>query len=601
MQNESTRNTILFIVCTVAILLLYQMFVLEPSAQRQRAAQTANTEASAGTDAGAATALRPDTAVFTDRRTALASGPRVPISTPTLSGSLSLQGARIDDLFLTNYRETLNGDDPVELFRPMGADHAYFAQFGWLGQNVPGVPGPNTEWTLTEGSTLAPGAPVTLTYDNGQGLRFTRRIEVDEQYLFTLTDTVANLGTQPITLAPYGTVQRHGVPDDLGRYFILHEGAIGVLDDRLRQEKYRNWEDKPRISYQSTGGWLGVTDKYWLAALLPDQSERVDAELRVRRVGEINVHEANIMGAARVINPGRQITETQRLFAGAKRAEILRGYENSLGVPRFDQAIDWGMFWFLTRPIFLVVEWFYGLVGNFGVAILLLTVVIKLLLFPLANKSYESLSKMRVLAPKMEEIKKKHGSDPQKQQQEMMALYQKEKINPLAGCLPILLQIPVFYALYKVLFVTIEMRHAPFFGWIQDLSARDPTNIWNLFGLIPWDPGSVPILGGLIGVSHTGMGGFTLSLSVLAIIYGFTMWLQMAMNPPPPDPIQRKIFGLMPIVFTFIMAPFAAGLLLYWAWNNILSIIQQYVIMHRFKAENPIDTFIDRYIKKKAT
>ena len=600
MQNESTRNTILFIVCTVAILLLYQFFVLEPSAQRQRAAQGANAEAgAAAADAETGTILRPETAVFSDRRTALAAGPRVPISTPTLSGSLSLQGARIDDLFLTSYRETLDGDDPVELFRPMGADHAYFAQFGWVGQNVPGVPGPNTEWTLTEGSTLAPGAPVTLTYDNGQGLRFTRRIEVDEQYVFTLTDTVANLGTQAITLAPYGTVQRHGVPDELGRQFILHEGAIGVLDDRLRLEKYRDWEDEPRISYESTGGWLGVTDKYWLAALLPDQNEAIDAELRVRRAGEINIHEANIMGAARVINPGRQITETQRLFAGAKRAEILRGYERSLGVPRFDQAIDWGMFWFLTRPIFLVVEWFYGLVGNFGVAILLLTVVIKLLLFPLANKSYESLSKMRVLAPKMEEIKKKHGSDPQKQQQEMMALYQKEKINPLAGCLPILLQIPVFYALYKVLFVTIEMRHAPFFGWIRDLSARDPTNIWNLFGLIPWDPASVPVIGGLIGVSHTGMGGFTLSLSVLAIVYGFTMWLQMAMNPPPPDPVQRKIFGLMPIVFTFIMAPFAAGLLLYWAWNNILSIIQQYVIMHRFKAENPIDTFIDRFIKKK--
>lgn len=598
MQNESTRNTILFIVCTVAILLLYQLFVLQPSTERQRAEQQAAVETTAD---GPATAFRPETAVFTDRRTALATGPRVPISTPTMAGSLSLQGARIDDLFLTNYRETLDGEDPVELFRPQGTEHAYFAQFGWLGQNVPGVPGPNTEWTLTEGSTLAPGAPVTLTYDNGQGLRFTRQIEVDEQYVFTLTDTVANLGSQAITLAPYGSVQRHGLPDDLGRQFILHEGAIGVLGDRLRLEKYRDWEDEPRIAYESTGGWLGITDKYWLAALLPDQTEAIAAELRVRQVGEVNIHEANTLGAARVINPGRQITETQRLFAGAKRAEILRGYENSLGIPRFDQAIDWGMFWFLTRPIFLTVEFFYGLVGNFGVAILLLTVVIKLLLFPLANKSYESLSKMKMLAPKMEEIKKKHGSDPQKQQQEMMALYQREKINPLAGCLPILLQIPVFYALYKVLFVTIEMRHAPFFGWIQDLSARDPTNVWNLFGLIPWDPASVPLIGGLIGVSNTGMGGFTLSLSVLAIVYGLTMWLQMSMNPPPPDPVQRKIFAFMPFVFTFIMAPFAAGLLIYWAWNNILSILQQYVIMHRFKAENPIDSFIDRYIKKKAT
>ncbi|MEH6664627.1 MAG: membrane protein insertase YidC [Brevundimonas sp.] len=590
MQNESTRNTILFIVCTVAILLLYQVFVLGPSAERQRAVQQqATTEAAAD---AANTVLRPETAVFNDRRTALAAGPRVPISTPTLSGSLSLQGARIDDLFLTNYRETLDGEDPVELFRPQGTEHAYFAQFGWLGQNVPGVPGPNTEWTLTEGSTLAPGAPVTLTYDNGQGLRFTRRIEVDDQYVFTLTDTVANLGSEAITLAPYGSVQRHGVPDDLGRQFILHEGAIGVLDDRLRLEKYRDWEDEARIAYESTGGWLGITDKYWLAALLPDQSETIDAELRVRQAGEVNIHEANILGAARVINPGRQVTETQRLFAGAKRAEILSAYEDSLGIPRFDQAIDWGMFWFLTRPIFLVVEFFYGLVGNFGVAILLLTVVIKLLLFPLANKSYESLSKMKMLAPKMEEIKKKHGSDPQKQQQEMMALYQREKINPLAGCLPILLQIPVFYALYKVLFVTIEMRHAPFFGWIQDLSARDPSTIWTLFGLIPWDPATVPLIGGLLNGQ--------LHLGVLPIFYGLTMWLQMSMNPPAADPVQRKIFAFMPFVFTFIMAPFAAGLLIYWAWNNMLSILQQYVIMHRFKADNPIDGFINRYIRKKA-
>ena len=589
MQNESTRNTILFVVCTVAILLLYQVFVLQPATDRERIDPQTPAEAANAAN----TAFRPETAVFTDRRTALATGPRVPISTPTLSGSLSLQGARIDDLFLTDYRETLDGEDPVELFRPQGTEHAYFAQFGWAGENVPGVPGPNTQWTLTEGSTLAPGAPVTLTYDNGQGLRFTRRIEVDDQYVFTLTDTVANLGSQAITLAPYGSVQRHGLPDDLGRQFILHEGAIGVLDDRLRLEKYRDWEDEPRISYESTGGWLGITDKYWLAALLPDQSETIDAELRVRQAGDVNIHEANILGAARVINPGRQITETQRLFAGAKRAEILAAYEDSLGIPRFDQAIDWGMFWFLTRPIFMTVEFFYGLVGNFGVAILLLTVVIKLLLFPLANKSYESLSKMKMLAPKMEEIKKKHGSDPQKQQQEMMALYQREKINPLAGCLPIVLQIPVFYALYKVLFVTIEMRHAPFFGWIQDLSARDPSSIWTLFGLIPWDPASVPLIGNLLnGPLHLG---------VLPIFYGLTMWLQMSMNPPAADPIQRKIFAFMPFVFTFIMAPFAAGLLIYWAWNNMLSILQQYVIMHRFKAENPIDGFIDRFIKKKAT
>ena len=299
-----------------------------------------------------------------------------------------------------------------------------------------------------------------------------------------------------------------------------------------------------------------------------------------------------MLGTSRTINPGRQITETQRLFAGAKRSQVLESYEDSLNLPRFIYAIDWGMLWFLTRPIFMVVEFFYGLLGNFGLAILALTVVVKLIMFPLANKAYESLSKMRKLQPKMEELKKKYDGDQQKQQAELMALYQREKINPLAGCLPILVQIPVFYALYKVLFVTIEMRHAPFFGWIQDLSARDPSNIWTLFGLIPWDPGSVPLIGGLL----VGM----LGLGILPIFYGLTMWLQQAMNPPAPDPVQRQIFQMMPIVFTFIMAPFAAGLLVYWAWNNILSIIQQYFIMHRFGAENPIDDLIARLRKKAA-
>jgi YidC/Oxa1 family membrane protein insertase len=592
MNNESARNTILFIVCTVAILVLYQLFVLQPAADRREAVTQATAESSVAADASN-TVLRPEGAVFTDRRAALASaGARVPIQTPGLQGSLSLRGARIDDLFLTRYRETQDeGSPPVELFRPQGAENAYFAQFGWAGQNIPGIPGPNTEWRLTDGETLTPTTPITLVHDNGSGLRFTRVIAVDDQYMFTVTDTVANLGTAPVTLAPYGSVQRQGVPADLGKQMILHEGAIGVLGDRLRMEKYKDWAKEPRLSYESTGGWLGITDKYWMAALIPDQTETVDAEFRLRNVGGLSIHEANVMGQARTIAPGAQISESQRLFAGAKRAEILRGYESSLGIAKFDLAIDWGMFWFLTRPIFLTVEFFYGLVGNFGVAILLLTVVIKLLLFPLANKAYESLSKMKTLQPKMEEIKAKHKDDPQAQQKAMMGLYQSEKINPLAGCLPILVQIPVFFALYKVLFVTIEMRHAPFFGWIRDLSARDPLTFVNGFGLLPFDPAQVPAIGGMLDQY--------LHLGLLPIFYGLTMWLQMAMNPPAPDPVQRKIFSFLPFVFTFIMAPFAAGLLIYWAWNNVLSIIQQYFIMHRFKAENPIDTFIDRFIKKK--
>ena len=613
MKPDNTRNTIIFVVCMAVILIAYQVFVLQPQAERRKAelaAQKAVAEQSqarpgqAGAQLqgpGAASGSASGAVFVTDRTRAMGSVPRVPIQNAKVKGSLSLQGGRIDDLFLTTYRETIEANSPfVELFRPQGMEHAYFAQFGWVGQNVAGgVPGPNTVWRLTNGSTLTPSTPVTLTWDNGQGLRFTRVVSVDDQYLFTVKDTVANLGTQAITLAPYGRVERQGVPADLGKNQILHEGGIGTFSKgdgfSTTQLKYKDWAKKPLEKFESTGGWLGVTDKYWMAALIPNQAETIQAEFRVTDAARYNVHSAQLLGEARTIQPGGTATETQRLFAGAKRNEILAGYEKSLNLPRFIYAIDWGFLFFLTRPIFLLVEFFYGLVGNFGVAILLLTLTIKLVMFPLANKSYESLSKMRKLQPKMEEIKKAHKDDPAKQQQETMALYQREKINPLAGCLPILVQIPVFYALYKVLYVTIEMRHAPFFGWIRDLSGRDPTNIWNLFGLIPWDPSTAPRIGGLIGGHGT---GFTLGLSVLAIIYGFTMWLQTAMNPPAPDPVQRQIFQLMPILFTFIMAAFPAGLLVYWAWNNILSIAQQYFIMHRFKAENPIDDFLARFGKK---
>jgi YidC/Oxa1 family membrane protein insertase len=597
MQNENSRNTIIFFVCAALIMGVYYFMVMRPQAEMRRQQQVAAAEekAATATDADLTPGSAAPTAFVADRAQALGTAARVPIQTPKLKGWLSLQGARIDDLYLTDYKETLDKNStPVELFRPQGMEHAYFAQFGWSGPNVPGgVPGPNTPWTLTKGATLTPTTPVELTWDNGAGLRFTRVISIDAQYLFTVTDTVANLSGQPITIAPYGRVERQGVPTDLGKQMILHEGAIGVFgaDGKFATEqvKYKDWAKKPRIENQSTGGWLGITDKYWMAALIPDQKETIEGRFAVRDATGLNVHEAAMLGATRTIQPGRQIEETQRLFAGAKRNEILAGYEKSQDLPRFVYAIDWGMFWFLTRPIFMVVEFFYGLLGNFGLAILALTVVVKLIMFPLANKSYESLSKMRTLQPKMEEIKKKHGSDPQKQQQETMALYQREKINPLAGCLPILVQIPVFYALYKVLFVTIEMRHAPFFGWIRDLSARDPSTIWNLFGAVPWDPATLPLLGSILnGPLHLG---------VLPIVYGLTMWLQQSMNPPAQDPMQRQIFAFLPFIFTFIMAPFAAGLLIYWAWNNILSIAQQYVIMHRFKAENPIDTFFTRFKK----
>jgi len=609
-QNNS-RNTIIFFVVAALLFAAYVMLVAPAqTAQRRAAQQAAAAEkaaeaGTAGAPVGAAGTASPAPAAFvTDRTVALGAGERVRIQTPTLTGSLALTGSRIDDLFLTKYRETVDKDSPaVELFRPQGMRHAFFAQFGWNGPNVPGgVPGPNTPWRLTQGSTLTPTTPVILTWDNGQGLRFTRRIAIDAEYMFTVSDTVSNFTQTPITLQPYSRIERQGVPDDLGRQQVLHEGGIGTFGDgesyTTTQLKYKAWAKKPSQEHESTGGWLGITDKYWLAALIPDQKEKVDAGFFVTDQARFDTHAALLRGAERTIAPNAQITETTRLFAGAKRNEILAGYEKRLDLPRFIYAIDWGFLFFLTRPIFLLVEFFYGLVGNFGVAILLLTLSVRLIMFPLANKSYESMSKMRNLQPKMEEIKKKFPDDAAKQQQETMALYQKEKINPLAGCLPLLLQIPVFYAVYKMLFVTIEMRHAPFFGWLRDLSAPDHTTIWNLFGLIPWDPATAPMIGNLL-VSHPG-GGFSLGLSVLAIAYGATMWLQMAMSPPAPDPMQRRIFQFMPVVFTFIMANFPAGLLIYWAWSNVLTIFQQYIIMHRFKSENPIDTFLARFQKAKA-
>ena len=596
--HNNSRNTIIFIVIASIMLLAYSFFVMEPQTQKRRAAQEA---AAAAEATGPITAPQPSAAVFTtDRRTALGANgtQRVPIETSTLKGSLSLTGGRIDDLFLTDYRETIAADAPaVELFRPEGMRHAFFAQFGWSGPNIPGgVPGPNTPWQLTQGATLTPTTPVVLTWDNGAGLRFTRRISVDDLYVFTVTDTVANFSGQAVTITPRSGVLRQGVPSTLGRNQVLHEGAIGAFGDgesyRTEQLKYGAWSKKPSVEHESTGGWLGITDKYWLAALVPPQDEKIEARFLVEGDGSDAAHIATMDGEAHTIQPNTQITETRRLFAGAKRNEILVGYQDSLDLPRFVYAIDWGFLWVLTRPIFIVVEFFYGILGNFGLAILALTLTYRLIMVTLANKSYESMSKMRNLQPKREEIKKKHPDEPQKQQQELMALYQKEKINPLAGCLPLLLQIPVFYAVYKMLFVTIEMRHQPFFGWIRDLSAPDPTTIWNLFGLLPWDPSSAPLIGGLLGG--------TFALSILAIFYGLTMWLQMAMSPQAPDPMQRRIFQLMPIVFTFIMATFPAGLLIYWAWSNILTIFQQYIIMHRLKAENPIDTFIARMKKAKA-
>jgi YidC/Oxa1 family membrane protein insertase len=588
MDNENSRNTITFAVIAMLMLLAYNLFVLQP-AEKKRAAELAHQRLVTAQQAALPT---PATVHVVTRGEALAQSARVKVAAPALTGSISLKGARIDDLFLAQYPVSLDKGAPkVELFRPEGVSQAYFAEFGWAG--APGVPNATTVWTQTGGDVLSPGHPVILTYDNGQGLVFTRTIAVDEHFMFTLTDEVANRGPAPVTLAAYGSVQHQGKPT-LTPNILIHEGGVGALGEKheLRLQAFKDWKGKGDSSYQDTGGWVGLTDKYWLAAVIPDQQASVKGGFRISTVNGVDVYEANFVGQPHVIAPGGGATETRRLFAGAKRVDLLQAYQRDLNIPNLDNAVDWGNLWFITRPVFWLLSTFHGLTGNWGVAILLMTLVVKIALFPLAKRGFDSASKMKQLQPKLEEIRKKHEKDPAKVQQETMALYQAEKVNPLAGCLPILVQIPILYALSKVLWVSAEMRQAPFFGWIHDLSARDDSTFVNLFGLIPWDPGATPLIGGILGgVLHIG---------VWPLLYGFTQWLSTSMTPPASsDPSQKIVYQMMPVVFTVMMAQTPSGLLIYWAWSGALTVLQQYVIMHRAGVENPIDGAISRLLGRR--
>jgi YidC/Oxa1 family membrane protein insertase len=497
------------------------------------------------------------------RASILQKAPRVQISSDRLTGSIQLKGGQIDDLVITNYRKTLDASSPaITLLSPTGTKNPYYAQFGWVaGNSSVKLPTTETVWTADR-TTLSPKQPLKLSWDNGQGLKFNRTITLDENYMFSVTQVVENNSRKTITLYPYGLVSRTGTPETLG-FFILHEGLLGVFNGQLKEVDYDDVQDAKTISQRSKGGWIGITDKYWLTALIPDQKADTQTNFRHNLQLKKDKYQVDYLGDPKVIPAGSSGYVSNQLFAGAKEVKVLDSYEEDLGISRFDLAIDFGWFYFLTKPIFYVLLWFADHIGNFGLAILLLTVLIKLVFFPLANKSYRAMSRLKQLQPKMTKLRDRHKDDKAKMNEAMMKLYKTEKVNPAAGCFPMLVQIPVFFALYKVLFVSIEMRHAPFYGWIQDLSAPDPTSLFTLFGVIPWTPPEFLMIG------------------IWPILMGITMFMQQKLNPAPADPMQAKIFMFLPLMFTFMLARFPAGLVIYWAWNNILSIAQQWVIMRR--------------------
>jgi YidC/Oxa1 family membrane protein insertase len=579
-MDENNRNFILAIVLSMAVLFLWQYFFVpvhqppaKPEGEQSQQVEPGPPQPGGGVPAGEVP--QPSTqGVTLSREEALAQSPRIAIDTPSLKGSIALKGGRIDDLTLKDYRETVEPTSPnVVLLSPAGGPHAYYAEHGFVG--APGgedlaLPSAESLWIANTQGPLTPSSPATLSYDNGKGLKFTRKIALDDKYMFTITDTVANTGSQPVTLYPYALVSRHETPPVQG-FYILHEGLIGVIDESgLEEIGYSTALENPPATFKSQSGWLGITDKYWATVVIPEQGKEFTATFYGKQANGRDRFQTDYLLAPLTIPASGTGEAKGQVFAGAKEVNTVDTYAERYGIPKFDLLIDWGWFYFLTKPLFFALDYFYKLVGNFGVSILIVTVLIKLVLFPLANKSYVAMSRMKKLAPEMQRIKERYADDRMRQQQAMMDLYKKEKVNPAAGCLPILVQIPIFFALYKVLFVTIEMRHAPFFGWIKDLSAPDPTSIFNLFGMIPWEPPHLLMIG------------------IWPIIMGITMWVQMKLNPAPPDPVQQKIFTWMPVFFTFLLASFPAGLVIYWAWNNFLSIIQQAVIMARQGVEIPL-------------
>ncbi|MEY8799833.1 membrane protein insertase YidC [Leisingera sp. XS_AS12] len=595
-MDDQNKNLIL--ATALSFLVILGWYTLFPPPEPEQAPETAISETAPAGDIAAAPSAGADSVADASTAEAEASqAPRLEIETPRITGSISLQGGRIDDLALKDYRETLDENSPiVTLLKPVGEAQAYYALYGWApgaGLSASDVPGANTLWSAPEGATLTPDSPVTLTWDNGKGLTFNRTIAVDKDYMFSVTQSVTNASGGTVSLAPYGTLARHGLPQDLKNFFILHEGLVGMADGELSEIDYDDMEDfeldprdgaRAEVRQVAENGWIGFTDHYWMTTLVPapGQGFRSIAKFDERR----GIYQSDIVLPAVTLAEGQSSEVTTQLFAGAKEWATIREYE-SAGIKGFLDAIDWGWFFFLTKPMFWLLHNLNVLIGNMGWAIIGLTVVIKILVFPLAYKSYASMAKMKELQPEMEKLKERAGDDRQKMQKEMMELYKKEKVNPAAGCLPILIQIPIFFSLYKVIFVTLELRHAPFFGPFQDLSAPDPTSIFNLFGLLPW---AAPAPDSLLALVFIG---------ILPILLGISMWLQQKLNPAPTDPTQQMIFAWMPWVFMFMLGGFASGLVVYWIANNTITFTQQYLIMRSHGYTPDVFGNIKQSFKKK--
>ena len=554
------KNVIFAIVLSFAVLLSWSLFFETPQVEKQNEnQQTEVVKKNNTTNSDVPTVNTENGAPTTSRENSIKGSDRFHFENKNVKGSIALKGALIDDIVFKNYKEEINDNRKVVYLNPKETKDGYFIETGWATSNLEkaSVPSPDSEWKVKGNKKLLPGNPVIIEWNNKSGLIFRKKIELDDKFLFKVTQEVQNNTKEKVELYPYAQITRNQSPD-ITNFYILHEGFIGVFDEQLEEIDYDDIKEK-KEKYSAEEGWLGITDKYWMTALVPENDQSFKAEFLYKNAFKANY----ILNKPIVVSPSSSKTAETKVFVAAKEVRVVDGYAESENIKKFDLVIDWGWFYFFTKPLFFVMDYLFHLTKNFGIAIVLVTAAVRILFFPLANYSFRSMAKMKILQPEMLRLKELHKDDKVKIQQEMMALYKREKVNPLSGCLPILIQIPFFFAIYKMLFISLEMRHQPFFGWIKDLSAQDPTSIFYIFGLIPWDPPSFLIIG------------------VWPILMGATMFLQQKLNPTPPDPIQAKIFMFFPLFLTIILAPFPSGLVVYWTINNILTIAQQWIIIKR--------------------